>query len=376
MSYLDNLTREPWRFDFFAVLRRLERSLERQGADQPRIGESAILAQETIRLGSRQARFALGQDPFVQFPAGNVSRVVGPDVVPGHLRILARFLGLLGPQGALPISTTEETQGFMRERDEAFARFLDLFNNRFQQLFFRAWADSRPAAQHDRPSQDRFMTYVGSSVGLGSAPYRDLDALPDLDKLGYAGLLAPQAKSASRLRGAIMGLFAVRASIEQFVGTWLPLDCVDRTRMGQANCGLGSEILVGGSVFSVQDRFRLCILVGSIEQYRGFLPPGTKPGQPAGRHCEPLVDLVYFYVGDTFEWDLELAIPTEQAPPTCLGRSGQLGWTSWMPFTASPAPALRRDARFRPAERMRLARARAHAHSSDMPFPQTAAAAS
>ena len=39
MNYLAEVKQEPWRFDFFAVLRRLERS----HPDQPRIGDSASL---------------------------------------------------------------------------------------------------------------------------------------------------------------------------------------------------------------------------------------------------------------------------------------------------------------------------------------------
>ena len=68
-------------------------------------------------------------------------------------------------------------------RDDAFPRFLDLFNHRFLQLFFRAWADARPIAQHDRPEDDRFVAYIGSMIGIGSQPYRDLDTVPDVAKL-------------------------------------------------------------------------------------------------------------------------------------------------------------------------------------------------
>ena len=60
------------------------------------------------------------------------------------LRVLVKFLGLLGPQGALPLATTEEAHHWLLTRDDAFPRFLDILNHRFLQLFFRAWADSRP----------------------------------------------------------------------------------------------------------------------------------------------------------------------------------------------------------------------------------------
>ena len=36
-------------------------------------------------------------------------------------------------------------------------------------------------------------------IGLGTRLYSDLDSVPDIAKLAFAGLIAPKAKSASRL---------------------------------------------------------------------------------------------------------------------------------------------------------------------------------
>ena len=158
-TFLSEAINEPWRFDFFNMMRRLERTF----VDQPRIAESAALRDEYV---------ALGQDPFMDFPASNLSRVEQRDS--GRIRVLAKFLGLLGPQGALPLATTEEAHTWWLARDDAFPRFLDLFNHRFLGLFYRAWADARPIVQRDRPESDRFITYIGAMIGAGSGPYRDL----------------------------------------------------------------------------------------------------------------------------------------------------------------------------------------------------------
>ena len=61
MSLIDDINEEPWRFDFYSVLRRIERSF----ADRPRIGDSASLRDEYV---------ALGQDPYMDFPASNLRR--------------------------------------------------------------------------------------------------------------------------------------------------------------------------------------------------------------------------------------------------------------------------------------------------------------
>jgi type VI secretion system protein ImpH len=336
MNFLRNLKAEPWRFDYFALLRHLERMFK----DQPRIGDSAAAREEFVRLG---------QDPFMEFPASNVARVDQDEEK--TLKVFVRHLGLLGPQGALPLATTEEAYHYALAEDDAFPRFLDLFNHRFIQLFFRAWADSRPIAQHDRPDADRFVAYIGSAIGIGSRPYHNLDSLPDGAKLSFAGLLGAQAKSASRLAAAIRGIFGVRAEVEEFVGSRLVIEASEWTLLGRGYNVLGEDTLLGRSIFSVQDKIRIRIFSENLAQYVRFLPTGDL--------CEPLADLVFFYNGEQLDYDVELAIPAGAAEPIRLGRFGQLGWTTWMAPNWTSQAVYRQDARFHPAERMRHKRKRA-----------------
>jgi type VI secretion system protein ImpH len=335
-SYAEQLQAEPWRFDFYAVLRRLERSFPERG----RIGDVAARRDEYL---------ALGEQAYLDFPASTIAEADRDGQ--GRLRLFVKFLGLLGPQGALPLATTEESYHWQLARDDAFPRFLDILNHRFLQLFFRAWADSRPIAQHDRPEHDRFADYVGSMMGLGSPPYQNRDTVPDAEKLAHAGLMGAQAKSASRLRSLLSGLFDADVEIEQFIGMRLVFDPADRTRLGGGHCTLGSDALLGASVYSVEDKFRVKIVARDMEQFRRFLPNGDR--------CEPLADAVFFHLGEQFEWDVELALPVGEVRPVRLGQSGNLGWTSWMaPNWDVSVGALRRDARFHPAERMRQKRSR------------------
>jgi type VI secretion system protein ImpH len=184
---------------------------------------------------------------------------------------------------------------------------------------------------------------------LGSKPYQDRDSVPDPEKLAHAGLAGAQAKSASRLRSLLVGLFDIEVEVEQFVGMRLVFDPEDRTKLGRGQCGLGSNMLLGASVYSVEDKFRVKLVARDLEQFGRFLPNGDR--------CEPLADAVFFYLGEQFEWDVELALPVGKVKPMQLGRFGALGWSSWVsPNWDAPEGALRRDARFHPAERMRLKR--------------------
>jgi type VI secretion system protein ImpH len=358
MTYLRQLEGEPWRFGFFDALRRLERTL---GATQthsarPRIGDSASRHDETISLEGRDIKFSLGQDPWMAFPGSNLSAVqwrpepsnesaefeMGEGQA-NRLHLVSKFLGLLGPQGALPFAQTEETYSWLLERDSAYAHFLDIFNNRFLQLFFRAWADARPIAQHDRPECDRFRAYVNSIAGIGSPAFDNLAAVPSGLSL-YAGLLGSRIKSSSRLKSAIRGLFGVVVEIEELVGCWLVFEESELTKIGRKNSVMGGDLLLGRASLSVQDKFRVRIVVETLERYRDFLPVGAD--------CRRLADLVFFHIGEEMEWELDLALPSPKATPVRLGLAGELGWTSWMAPDLS-AGGLCAGAKFDPAESLR-----------------------
>lgn len=330
VSLADEWTAEPWRFDFFNVMRRLER----ENVGKPRIGDSATRSQDYV---------SLSQNPFLEFPASNLEAVTRDQA--GHTRIAARFLGMFGPQGALPLSTTDEAYHWLLERDDAFVRFTDIFQHRFLQLFFRAWADARPVAQNDRPRDDRFRLYVGAVLGVGTTPYRGRDSLSDFSKMEFAGLLAPRVKSASRLRSFLSGLLGVRVEIEEFVGAWLTLEPSERTRIGAAQSRLGEDAMLGASMFSVEDRFRIRAYARDLDHYEEFLP-----GSPL---AETIADAIFLYVGEEYDWDLELAIPAGKVKAARLGGGAKLGWTSWMsPNWSNADETLRRDARFHVASRL------------------------
>jgi type VI secretion system protein ImpH len=326
---LEKLQREPWAFDFFEVLR----WFEQEHSDKPRIGDSAARDEEILFLG---------QDPFVEFPAGNLSGLARDKR--GRYRLFARFLGLLGPQGALPLHTTFEARLFLDSGDDAFPRFLDLFNHRFQQLFFRAWSDARPTGQFVRADDDHFAEYVGSAAGIGSDPFRRRDTVRDVAKLSLAGLLGSAVKSASRVEGMLQHVFAVDAEVEQLVGSWLKLETADQSSVGSFNASLGQDTMVGASVYSVQHKFRIRLKVRDLAQFEAFLP--------AGRHFNELVDLVFFYLGDLLEYEVKLLLPAECAEPVQLGSFGKLGWTTWMRDASVPwSGEVLDDCSFHPAER-------------------------
>ena len=59
--------------------------------------------------------------------------------------------------------------------------------------------------------------------------------------------------------------------------------------------------MLGASMFTVSDKFRIRVYARNIEHFRQFLP-----GSPLARE---IADAIFLYVGDEYDWDMELAIP-------------------------------------------------------------------
>ena len=314
--------------DFLDLLRELEGA----NIDHPRIGQSGSRQQEIVLLG---------QEPHIDFSDDNVMTIGATS--DGKPTVVSRFLGLMGPQGALPLHTTYEARHWLNMRDPSFARFADLFNNRFLQLYYRAWANARPAVQADRPKDNQFTVYLGSAIGIGTWPTQNRDSINDFTKLALAGLLAPAVKSASRLESMLSWMFNVATAVEQFVGSWLPLDRQEQAVLSKGNCSLGVDSLVGSSAFSLHDTFRIKIAVRNLQEFESFLP--------SGKHFRQLADAVLFYAGSTYIYDVMIGIPENQTRPVQLGTFGRLGWTSWTtkPNTVG-SDTTRWDCRFHPGE--------------------------
>jgi len=358
------IEKHPGGHDLLAVLRMLEGQTAPGGAASgmdpqksgepapPRIGKSRRMMEDIVRFG---------QDPSSEFAPSTIERATRDG--DGGLVLLERFLGLLGPQGALPAAYTDEAIMRGLRGDDSFPRFLDVFNNRFVQLFYRAWADARPIVQHDRPDDDRFLAYLGSSIGIGSPIYRDLDRIDDRTKLLYAGLTSSKSKSAARLKALITGVFGVRVEIDQCVGTWLHLDADDQLKLGGFGPGgagqLGMDTIVGAKVYSVSDKIRIRIFTRSLEEYRKFLPPTRSRPNP---WTEKLFDLIDFYLGLEVEYEIELALPKRCASEVRMDSTGSatLGHIGWLkpggeaaaePEGPSDEEEMLTDTRFRPVRR-------------------------
>jgi type VI secretion system protein ImpH len=317
---IEQIQRDPSGYDFFRALRALECAYP----DRPPIGHASRAEQEPVRFG---------QVPSLAFAPATFAAALRTVAEGSHPRLPVYFLGLLGPQGPLPLHITE----YIRDRelnnsDATLSRFLDIFHHRIISLFYRAWAGSQQTVSHQRtdPSgrgligSDRFAFYIASLCGLGMESAEGRDAVPDVAKVHYAGHLSCQTRHAEGLTGVLSGYFGLPIAVEEFIGQWLPLDEDRRLLLGRtpATGTLGTTAIVGGRVWDRQQTFRLRVGPMDFESYQRLLPGAAS--------LKRLIAWVRNYIGDELRFEIRLVLQGDAVPRTQLGRLGQLGWSTWL----------------------------------------------
>ncbi len=309
MSFLERLAQTAYRFEFHATMRRLEALFP----ELPRFGEAVRPSDEPVRV-EQEASLAFAPSEVSGFKPGEQGR-------PSQMTVA--FLGLMGPDGPLPLHITEYARQRIRHvGDRTLVAFINLFNHRMLLLFHRAWSQVEPTVMQDRPKGRRFETYLGSLMGIGLSEFQGRGAVPDQAMLQYVGWFANPVRSAEGLRAILADYFEVPVTIEEFQGEWLELPGESRLQLGGAPevCALGRGTVLGRRAYAVQSRFRVVFGPLSSEKYKRFLPGSFALTQ--------LKNLVRAYSGDEFAWDLRLKLCEDASFQIRLGGTQQLSYNA------------------------------------------------
>lgn len=326
------LAEEPFKFDFFQLLR----LFEIMSPALPPIGTSKRADQEAIRLG---------QAPSLHFATSMLAGFT-PSKNNSKPRLDVNFFGMFGPNGPLPLHLTEFAQEReLHEKDATFKEFANIFHHRMLSLFYRAWSQGQPVVGVSDANMGSFFEFLTSFVGIGLEGTRQADALSDLARVNYAGIISMRQGPAGGLRQVTADYLQLPVQVEEFVGEWLHLRPRDRLVLQDQKAGypakglkLGIDTTLGEAVWSCQTKFVLVCGPMNFVSFASLLP-----GQSA---LERLEALVRQCVGDEFSWDLQLVLQEDEVPEVCLGKMGQLGWSSWL--GTSEAQGDRNDVVFDP----------------------------
>jgi type VI secretion system protein ImpH len=307
------LTEDACSFEFFQAVALLQRLMPER---QP-VGEFSAPEDEVTRFRV---------NPRLAFPASEIQEFELREDAPAEMMV--NFLGLTGPMGVLPHPYSELILERLRARDAAAASFFDLFNHRAISLLYRAWERSHFPVTFASAGRDRFSQYLLDLLGLGTLGLQDRQAIEDEALTHYLSLVTMHSRSAVALEQILTDYFEVPVAVEQFTGSWVPLDSPIQCSMGDedsVSCQLGKGAVAGDAVWDHQGRIRLRIGPLSLERYNDFLPGGAA-------HVA-LQAMVRFYTNGTLEAEAQLVLERGQVPRIRLDfdsdQPARLGWISW-----------------------------------------------
>ena len=319
-AWLHERAHEAWRYDYFAVMRRLECL----ATDTPRWGHSPRPGLEAVRVG---------HEPSMSFAPASVSKFESASES-SAARLRQPFFGYVGPNAPLPTHLTE----LVRERalnhgDNTLLGFLDGLMHRFGLQFYRAWAQARPVTGMDRPDEDAFRRQIGAFMGVAGAARQRRDEILDDARLHFSGWLARRVHNTESIESVLGAYFGVQVRVENWVGQWMNLPAQELTRIGASNRNSASRALMlgavlGSKVWDRQHKLRVHLGPLTLAQYRRFLPVGDA-SVTLQRWMQQLL-------GDEYEWDAAPVVLSTEVPVSRLGatanvgNSPRLGWDSWL----------------------------------------------
>jgi len=300
---------------FFELLKRIEEPGKR-------FGRCGGLAREPARLG---------QGVRLSFATRDVEAVEW-DEDTEQLTINVYVLGLLGPEGPMPLHLTRWVMNRLSNRwfsgdskgassDKAFLNFCNLIQHRLITLFWRAWADAQMEVQFSHDNGGRVGALFRALAGVAMPGQVDDSDNHDAYKQHHGTSLANECQGIERLTLYLSDTLGAPVSVKEFIGVWTDIPDALQSQLGNSYAMLGSDLVVGRRSFGRQDRAELRVGPLSLMQFIALFSDKTT--------LVHLRHAIIFAAGLQTEFDLRLVLDKNEIPDARLGQC-QLGRTTWL----------------------------------------------
>ncbi len=285
-------------------------------ADLPMVG---------VAQRPQQEHFRLGQQASMAFAPREIAEVHSRGGIP----VIKLFgLGMLGPNGPLPLHMTETVRERVEgKRDATLANFLDIFHHRYLSHLYRAWAQAQATAGLDRCAAETFSPYIARLAGDDPSDTVQ-QPLPQHARWASSAHRVREARNPDGLAQTLSHYYGVGVVLREYQLHWIDVEPADISHMGMPRMSstLGQGALAGAKVPDRQHKFRLTLGPLHLHQYLRFTPQGAEDGTD----LHSLVEWVRAFVGHEYVWEVELVVHRDEALPAQLGGKERLGWSSWM----------------------------------------------
>ncbi|HCR49320.1 MAG TPA: type VI secretion system baseplate subunit TssG [Bacteroidetes bacterium] len=311
---MERMLQEPHQFDFFQAVM----LLERQYGDQKR---------NDVYTDNEAHPVFIQPHTGLVFPPSDVKNI---EITQRHghsmPEVTVTFMGLYGIASPLPVYFYDEIA-----TDQAYTlplkTFLDFFNHRLYQHFFRAWKKYQPSLQAQNEHVDRHAERFFALAGIGLPDQRSGHFFSPMRLAAFAGRLSSPTRNVEGLRALLEAFFDdTKVKIQENIPRWVELsERPIMSRKSRNGMLLGNNITLGRKLFDISGKFRIHMQIRSLEQYLGLLP--------GGRYEAMIRYLVGLYAPDGLSYDIQLEIPANLLPrqslgkdkPIRLGLTGMLG---------------------------------------------------
>lgn len=284
------MAREGYQFEFFQAIRLLAGAHggpQTVGGPDPR--------REAVRVRP---------DPASVFPAADIRHIHPTNSTTDPVPIEVGFGGLYGVDAALP-NTFHERISTHSKDTEALRDFLELLGHRPYAQLWRAWARYRPEVRSWAPGQRD--VHAIRAAALTGIPETADTPIETRELLQMAARLSAWTRNAEGLRTLLE--HATGFSVRVLENIPRAVQLTDRPALGAAR--LGIDAVVGEKIHDESGKFRLEVGPVGLEDFRSLLPGGGGASRMAL--------LVQLYTSDALDYDVDLMLRSEEAPPLRLG---------------------------------------------------------
>jgi type VI secretion system protein ImpH len=237
------------------------------------------------------------------------------------INLHVNFFGIAGSHGPLPLAYTERIFHNLKKHDRVLSDFLDIFNHRLLNIFFRLKQKFYPVLSWSPPEES-------SSGHILSAltSYQPIlkNAFPERALLRLSQVLWKKPHTSEGLARLLSHHFNIPVQITPFIGGWHPIPRNQRTtlRPGGRNV-LGNTFMVGQRTWCQDDGILVGMTIPSMDLFLNLLPEG--------KYYFAVYKLIALYVGPRFHFKVVLSISNAHPFPLGLAKKPFfLGWTSWI----------------------------------------------
>lgn len=238
------------------------------------------------------AKSELSKIEFIETPRGK------------NVEIVLNFMGLFGASSPLPSHYSEMVLDSLDE-DRSLHDFINLFNHHIQKMIFPIWQKQRYYIQYESTLEDKFSKYMLSLLGLYSQSKMKNSSLNFRKLLPFIGILSMKQKSARSILSIVRHYLAHDdLEIVQCIPMVEEIPSWQFSRLGDMNCSLGSDTLIGTTVRSKSSKIQILLNNVSFEMCMEYSLHGNK--------IRELQELMNLTVNEPLEFELCLKIPNSE----------------------------------------------------------------